>query len=294
MVGKRSTRKQTHIEVIGARVHNLKGIDVRIPRGQMTVITGISGSGKSSLAFDVIYSEGQRRYMETFSHYARRFIGRFERPEVEEIRGLSPVISIEQKSVGWNPRSTVGTVTEIYDFFRLLYARTAEAYSYESGNRMIKFTEDQLVDYIVDRYGGEEIVVLAPVVVGRKGHYRELFDSLRKQGFVRVRVDGEMREIERGMQLDRYRVHDIDVYIDRLRVRSDRVDRLRRAVGLAFRMGEGFIRVLQAETGQILFPSTRRTGGVLRVRALVVSKWSMLRSSYPIRARAFAKVGLCR
>ncbi len=251
MVKNRDTRKQSHIEVIGARVHNLKGIDVRIPRGKMTVITGISGSGKSSLAFDVIYAEGQRRYMETFSHYARRFIGRFERPEVEEIRGLSPVISIEQKSVGWNPRSTVGTVTEVYDFFRLLYARTAEAYSYKSGKRMVKFTEDQLVDYIVEQYGGEEIIVLAPVVVGRRGHYRELFDSLRKQGFVRVRVDGEMRDIERGMQLDRYRIHDIDVYIDRLSVRRERVERLRHAVRLAFKMGEGFIRVLQVNTGQI-------------------------------------------
>src|SRR5690606_31922601 len=198
------------IDVFGAREHNLKDIDVRIPRNSLVVITGISGSGKSSLAFDTIYAEGQRRYMETLSNYARQFLGEMERPDVERIEGLSPVISIEQKTTGWNPRSTVGTITEVYDFLRLLYARAGEAYSYVTGKKMVQYSEDQIIDLLMEQYDQKKIALLAPVVRSRKGHYRELFDHIRKQGYTKVRVDGEMMDITANMQVDRYKIHDIN------------------------------------------------------------------------------------
>src|SRR5579871_1136073 len=196
------------IEVIGAREHNLKNISVALPRNQFIVITGISGSGKSSLAFDTIYAEGQRRYMETFSAYARSFLGNMERPDVDKITGLSPVISIEQKTTNLNPRSTVGTVTEIYDFMRLLYARAAEAFSYVTGEKMIRLSDDQILELIMEKYNDKKLVLLAPVVKGRKGHYRELFEQLTQQGFLKVRTDGRIVDLKRGLQLDRYKVHD--------------------------------------------------------------------------------------
>nr|HPQ22678.1 excinuclease ABC subunit UvrA [Saprospiraceae bacterium] len=197
-----------YIEVYGAKENNLCDIDVRIPRNKLVVITGISGSGKSSLAFDTIYAEGQRRYMETFSAYARQFLGSMDRPDVEKIDGLSPVISIEQKTTGWNPRSTVGTTTEIYDFLRLLYARIGEAYSLSTGKKMVKFTEEQIFQYIMEHYHDQKVVILAPVVRGRKGHYRELLDNYRKKGYTKVRADGEIMDLVPGLQLDRYKVHD--------------------------------------------------------------------------------------
>ena len=239
------------IEVVGAKEHNLKDIDVCIPRNQLVVITGISGSGKSSLAFDTIYAEGQRRYMETFNSYARQFLGNMERPEVEMISGLSPVISIEQKTTGRNPRSTVGTITEIYDFLRLLYARIGEAYSYASGKKMVRYNEDQMLQQIMERFKGKKILLLAPLVRGRKGHYRELFDQMRKQGYTRIRVDGEVLELEPGMQLDRYKVHDIELVVDRLSVAEKRSDRISASLQTALRMGNGLIMVMDMEsTGQ--------------------------------------------
>ena len=227
--------------VTGAREHNLEDIDVRIPRNSMVVITGISGSGKSSLAFDTIYAEGQRRYMETFSSYARQFIGSMERPDVEHISGLSPVISIEQKTTSKNPRSTVGTVTEIYDFLRLLFARTGEAYSYKSGEKMVRYSEDQIIAHIGDDYTGQKLVILAPLVRGRKGHYRELFEYTRKQGYTKVRVDGVILDLTPGLQVDRYKVHDIEVVIDRIIPGPDRLDRLRASVQKALNMGNGLL-----------------------------------------------------
>src|ERR1700750_417486 len=213
--------EQTEVEVYGARVHNLKNIDVSFPRNQLVVITGLSGSGKSSLAFDTIYAEGQRRYMETFSAYARQFIGEMERPDVDKITGLSPVISIEQKTTNKNPRSTVGTVTEIYDFMRLMYARIGEAYSYNTGKKMVKWSEEEIVNNIFQRFENKKISLLAPLVRGRKGHYRELFEEIRKKGFVKVRVDGEIKDITPKMQVDRYKIHDIEVVVDRLKVTDD-------------------------------------------------------------------------
>src|SRR6202041_1562867 len=198
--------EQNEVEVYGARVHNLKNIDVSFPRNKLVVITGISGTGKSSLAFDTIYAEGQRRYMESFGAYACQFIGDMERPDVDKITGLSPVISIEQKSVNKNPRSTVGTVTEIYDFLRLLYARAGEAYSYVTGKKMVKFTEDQIWDNLLTQHKDRKMIILAPVVRGRKGHYRELFEQVRKQGYLKIRVDGEIIDVKPKMQLDRYKV----------------------------------------------------------------------------------------
>src|SRR5688500_18133089 len=203
-----------HIEVIGAREHNLKNINVSFPRNKLVVITGISGSGKSSLAFDTIYAEGQRRYMESFSAYARSFLGNLERPDVDKINGLSPVISIEQKTTSRNPRSTVGTVTEIYDFMRLLYARAGEAFSYLSGDRMVRQSEEQILDTVLNNLKGKKLVLLAPIVKGRKGHYRELFQQIRKSGYTKVRVDGELQEITAKMQVDRYKIHDIEVVMD--------------------------------------------------------------------------------
>jgi len=206
------------ISVLGARVHNLKNIDVDLPRNKLSVITGLSGSGKSSLAFDTIFAEGQRRYIETFSAYARNFLGNIERPDVDKITGLSPVISIEQKTTNKNPRSTVGTTTEIYDFFRLLYARAGEAYSYLSGEKMVKYTEEQILELIRNEYLGRKIYILAPLVQNRKGHYKELFEQIRKKGYINVRVDGNLREITHNMKLDRYKNHSIEVVIDKMRV----------------------------------------------------------------------------
>src|SRR6056300_2027997 len=201
------------IEVKGARAHNLKNIDINIPREKLVVITGLSGSGKSSLAFDTIYAEGQRRYIETFSAYARQFLGGLERPDVDKIDGLSPVIAIEQKTTSKSPRSTVGTVTEVYDFMRLLFARAAEAYSYETGEKMVKYTDQQIIDLILERFNGNRIVVLAPKIKGRKGHYRELFEQIGKMGFTKVRIDGNIKDIEPGMRTDRYKIHDIEIVI---------------------------------------------------------------------------------
>lgn len=232
------------IEVLGARVHNLKNVDVQIPSHSLTVITGLSGSGKSSLAFDTIYAEGQRRYIDTFSSYARGFLGNMERPEVDKISGLSPVISIEQKTTNRNPRSTVGTQTEIYDFLRLLYSRAGEAYSYLTGEKMIRFTEEQILELIMKDYEGERVYILAPLVRNRKGHYRELFENYRKKGFLNVRVDGEMREILPGLQLDRYKNHSIELVVDKMRVTDIDQQRLRDSLRLSMRLGEGMMMLL--------------------------------------------------
>ena len=235
------------IEVIGARVHNLKNISVSMPRKQLTVITGLSGSGKSSLAFDTIFAEGQRRYMDTFSSYARGFIGQMQRPDVDKITGLSPVISIDQKTTSRNPRSTVGTVTEVYDFLRLLYARAGEAYSYLSGEKMVHYTDDQIIDLIIREYAGQKILLLAPLVKGRKGHYKELFETIRKKGFMHVRVDGEVQEVVAGMKLDRYKTHSIEVVVDRLNVKANGVEedmrRLRQSVDRAMTQGDGIMMI---------------------------------------------------
>lgn len=235
------------IDVIGARVHNLKNIDVRFPRNKLIVLTGISGSGKSSLAFDTIFAEGQRRFMETLSSYARQFIGEMERPDVEQITGLSPVISIEQKTTGRNPRSTVGTVTEVYDFLRLLFARAGEAYSYETGKKMVKFTEEQIIEHISTHFADQKTVLLAPVVRSRKGHYRELFEQIRKQGYTKVRIDGEILDIEPNMQVDRYKIHDIEIVVDRIKVEASRMDRLAEAIRIALRLGDGMLQVLEVD-----------------------------------------------
>lgn len=245
------------IIVEGAREHNLKNVDVEIPRGSLTVITGLSGSGKSSLAFDTIYAEGQRRYIETFSAYARNFLGGMSRPDVDKVTGLSPVISIEQKTTNRNPRSTVGTTTEIYDFLRLLYARVGEAYSYVSGEKMVRYTEEQIVALLVDRYEGRRVYILAPVVQNRKGHYRELLESVRKKGYLYARIDGEMEELLPDMQLDRYKNHSIEVVVDRLRVADKDADRLRQSVATAMQQGGGLIMVFDMETGEVRHYSRR-------------------------------------
>ena len=240
------------IEVFGARVHNLKNIDISIPKNQLVVITGISGSGKSSLAFDTIYAEGQRRYMESFGAYARQFIGDMERPDVDKITGLSPVISIEQKTTNRNPRSTVGTVTEVYDFLRLLYARIGQAYSYNTGRRMVKFSEEEIVANIFEKFSGKKISVLAPLVRGRKGHYRELFEDIRKKGFVKVRVDGEVKDLVSRMQVDRYKIHDIEVVIDRLAVTKDMKTRVSQSIQTALKMGKGLMFLLIHDDNKIV------------------------------------------
>lgn len=240
------------IQVIGAREHNLKDVDVAIPRNQLVVITGISGSGKSSLAFDTIYAEGQRRYMETFSAYARQFIGEMERPEVEQITGLSPVISIEQKTTGRNPRSTVGTVTEVYDFLRLLYARIGEAYSYETGKKMVSYTEEQILDQIFTDFKNRKISVLSPLVRGRKGHYRELFEQMRKQGYTKMRIDGEITDLTPGLQVDRYKVHDIELVVDRLKVGDDRKERLANSLQTALKMGNDLVMIADHDDDRVM------------------------------------------
>jgi excinuclease ABC subunit A len=237
------------IEVFGARVHNLRNIDISIPKNQLVVITGISGSGKSSLAFDTIYAEGQRRYMETFGAYARQFIGDMERPDVDKITGLSPVISIEQKTTNRNPRSTVGTITEVYDFLRLLYARIGEAYSYNTGKRMVKWSEEEIVENIFKKYKNKKITLLAPLIRGRKGHYRELFEDVRKKGFLKVRVDGEVKDIVPKMQVDRYKIHDIELVVDRMQVTDDLKARLSQSVQTSLKLGKDLIFVLiEADT----------------------------------------------
>ena len=258
------SREDERICVYGARVHNLKNIDVVIPRNTLTVITGLSGSGKSSLAFDTIFAEGQRRYIETFSAYARNFLGGMERPDVDKITGLSPVISIEQKTTNRNPRSTVGTTTEIYDYLRLLYARAGKAYSYMTGEEMVKYTEEKVIDMILHDYQGKRIFILAPLVRSRKGHYRELFESMRRKGYLNIRVDGEIKEIVRGMKVDRYRNHDIEVVIDKMQVKPETPgipntpdERLKKSILIAMKQGEGLIMILDKDTNAIKYFSKR-------------------------------------
>ena len=251
-------REDEKINVYGARVHNLKNIDVEIPRNSLTVITGLSGSGKSSLAFDTIFAEGQRRYIETFSAYARNFLGGMERPDVDKITGLSPVISIEQKTTNKNPRSTVGTTTEIYDYMRLLFARAGRAYSFETGEEMVRYTEERVLDMITHDYAGHKIYILAPVVRSRKGHYRELFESMRRKGYLHIRVDGELQEIKQGMKVDRYKNHDIEVVVDRMKVpEQPDEERLKKSISLAMRQGDGLIMILDQDTGQLKHFSKR-------------------------------------
>ena len=238
---------EDQIEILGAREHNLKDIDINIPRNKLVVITGLSGSGKSSLAFDTIYAEGQRRYIETFSSYARQFIGGLERPDVDKINGLSPVISIEQKTVNKNPRSTVGTITEIYDFLRLLYARGSEAFSYVTGEKMVRYSDQQIIDLILEKYMGAEITLLSPLVKGRKGHYRELFEQVARKGFLRVRVDGSLEKIKHRMQVDRYKVHDIELVVDRLTVENTNLNRLKQSILTALKEGKGQLMLLESD-----------------------------------------------
>jgi len=246
-----------NIEVLGARVHNLKNINVTIPRNSLTVITGLSGSGKSSLAFDTLYAEGQRRYIETFSAYARNFLGGMERPDVDKISGLSPVISIEQKTTNKNPRSTVGTVTEVCDFMRLLFARAGTAYSYVTGEKMVKYTEDKILELILNDYEGKAIYILAPLVRSRKGHYRELFDSMRRKGYLNIRVDGVMMDIVADMKVDRYKNHNIEVVVDKLVVNSKDTERLRKSIEIAMKLGEGLLMLLQRGAEDPKFYSKR-------------------------------------
>lgn len=250
-------REDEKINVWGARVHNLKNINVEIPRNSLTVITGLSGSGKSSLAFDTIYAEGQRRYIETFSAYARNFLGGMERPDIDKITGLSPVISIEQKTTNKNPRSTVGTTTEIYDYLRLLYARAGIAYSYATGEEMVKYTEEDVLKMIHTKYDGKKIFILAPLVRNRKGHYRELFESMRKKGYLHIRVDGEVKEIVRGMKTDRYKNHNIEVVIDKLQVQDKDDERLKKSVAAAMKQGDGLLMIMEKDTNEAKYYSKR-------------------------------------
>ncbi|MCJ8291885.1 MAG: excinuclease ABC subunit UvrA [Crocinitomicaceae bacterium] len=243
--------EQEYIEVFGAREHNLKNVDLKIPRNKLVVFTGLSGSGKSSLAFDTIFAEGQRRYIETFSSYARQFLGGLERPDVDKIEGLSPVISIEQKTVSRSPRSTVGTITEIYDFMRLLFARVSTAYSYVSGEPMVKYSDDQIVDLIIEQYDGKKVIFLAPKIKGRKGHYRELFEQIQRLGFTKVRVDGELKDITKGMKLDRYKIHDVDIVIDRLAISSNDRKRIYDSVVVAMKHGSKAMMIMDFETEDV-------------------------------------------
>ncbi len=245
------------IEVYGARVHNLQNIDITIPRNKMVVITGLSGSGKSSLAFDTIYAEGQRRYIETFSAYARQFLGNMERPDVDKITGLSPVISIEQKTTGKNPRSTVGTITEIYDFLRLFYARAGEAFSYKTGEKMVKYTDDQILELILEQYKNRKVYIAAPLVKGRKGHYKELFEQIRKKGFLHVRVDGKVQEVVHGMKVDRYKTHFIEIIIDRVQLSDKNSKRLKESIQLTMQHGKGIMMLIDKETDEQRFYSRK-------------------------------------
>ena len=256
---------QTTLSVRGARAHNLKNIDITIPRDKLVVLTGLSGSGKSSLAFDTIYAEGQRRYIETFSAYARNFLGGLERPDVDKITGLSPVISIEQKTTNKNPRSTVGTTTEIYDYLRLLYARAGKAFSYLTGEPMVKYTEERVVEMIQNDYAGRRILILAPLVRSRKGHYRELFESMRRKGYLNIRIDGELKEITQGMKVDRYKSHDIEVVIDKLSLppttsQGGGEERLKKSVSIAMKQGDGLIMILDVTKSPL--PSGGVGGGL--------------------------------
>jgi excinuclease ABC subunit A len=244
---KESYESDEEIRVYGARVHNLKNIDVVIPRHKLTVITGLSGSGKSSLAFDTIYAEGQRRYMETLSAYARQFLGTMERPDVDKITGLSPVISIEQKTTNKNPRSTVGTTTEIYDFLRLLYARASIAYSYETGERMVRYTDEQIISLILEKFENKKTLILAPVIKNRKGHYKELFEQILQKGFLNIRIDNKITEIKHGMRLDRYKNHSIEIIIDKLLVKETDKKRLHDSVATAMHHGKGTIMLLEKD-----------------------------------------------
>ncbi len=250
-------REDEKINVWGARVHNLKNIDVEIPRNSLTVITGLSGSGKSSLAFDTIFAEGQRRYIETFSAYARNFLGGLERPDVDKITGLSPVISIEQKTTNKNPRSTVGTTTEIYDYLRLLYARAGTAYSYATGEKMVRYTEEDVLNMIHSQYSGKRIFILSPLVRNRKGHYRELFESMRRKGYLYCRVDGEIKDMERGMKVDRYKNHNIEVVIDKLQVQDKDDARLKKSVAIAMKQGDGLLMIMDKDTNEAKYYSKR-------------------------------------
>ena len=248
--------KKGQIAIYGAREHNLKNIDLTIPRNSLVVITGLSGSGKSSLAFDTIYAEGQRRYMETLSAYARQFLGNMERPDVDKITGLSPVISIEQKTTNKNPRSTVGTTTEVYDFLRLLYARAGEAYSYLTGSRMVKYTDEKIVELLTEHFKDKRVLLLAPVVKARKGNYKELFESLSRKGFLTVRVDGKLQEISTGMSVDRYKIHDIEILIDKIVIRDDMdMRRLKASLATAMKHGKGTLMVMDADTGELKYYS---------------------------------------
>ncbi|MBT8190730.1 MAG: excinuclease ABC subunit UvrA [Bacteroidia bacterium] len=249
--------EEQFIDIIGARENNLRDVSIRIPKNKLVVITGISGSGKSSLAFDTLYAEGQRRYMETFSSYARQFLGKMERPDVEKIDGLSPVISIEQKTTAWNPRSTVGTTTEIYDFLRLLYARIGEAYSYNTGNKMVQYTEVQIIDHIINHFDNRKISILAPVIRARKGHYRELFEQTRKKGYTKVRADGKVLDLKPGLQLDRYKVHDIEIIIDRIKISNEKRDRIADSVKIAFKQNQDFIQILDNDSDDVRTYSKR-------------------------------------
>ncbi len=249
--------KTSEVKVLGARVHNLKNIDVSIPRNKLTVITGLSGSGKSSLAFDTIYAEGQRRYIETLSAYARQFLGNMERPDVDQITGLSPVISIEQKTTNRNPRSTVGTVTEIYDFLRLLFARASDAYSHVTGEKMVKYTDEQILQLILDQFENKNIVVLSPVVQGRKGHYRELFEQIRKKGFLYARVNGKIEELVHGMKLDRYKTHYIEMVVDKLKVSENDISRLKRTIKTAMDQGKGILMILEKDSDEVKYFSRK-------------------------------------
>lgn len=250
-------REDKKINVWGARVHNLKNVDVEIPRNSLTVITGLSGSGKSSLAFDTIFAEGQRRYIETFSAYARNFLGNMERPDVDKITGLSPVVSIEQKTTNKNPRSTVGTTTEIYDYLRLLYARAGTAYSYVTGEKMVKYTEEKVIEMITDNYSDKRIFILAPLVRNRKGHYRELFESMRRKGYLYIRIDGEIKDLVRGMKTDRYKNHSIEVVIDKMKVEDVSHERLTKSIQTAMKQGDGLIMILDKDTDEVKYFSKR-------------------------------------
>ena len=252
-VSRKESLYEDRIRVIGARVHNLKNIDVDIPRDKLVVITGLSGSGKSSLAFDTIYAEGQRRYIETFSAYARQFLGGMERPDVDKISGLSPVISIEQKTTNKNPRSTVGTITEVYDYLRLLYARASDAYSWATGEKMVKYTDRQIVDLVRKKYSKNKVYFLAPVVKGRKGHYKELFEQLRRKGFLHVRVNGQIQELEHGMKLDRYKTHHIELVVDKFIPGRIKDQRLLESVLFTLDQGDGVMMVIDAETQEQTF-----------------------------------------